>query len=404
MASPYRELLTVPRAWLFVLAAFVGRMPMAMMGLGIVLLVSALSGSYGTAGAVAATSALAYAASAPVVGRLADRLGQRRVLVPIGLGHVLAVTSLVTCAVLHAPTWTLFPAAAATGLTSPSLGSMVRARWIHHLGGTPALQAAFSLEAVADEIIFITGPIVVTTLATAVHPVSGVLTAGTLTVTGALALAVQVRTQPAVRPHPGGGAGSAIAAPGLRLLVAVFLLAGSVFAAMDVTVVAFARAQGHPGAAGYVLAAYALGSMVAALWYGARRWRGPLERRFLLGLGLFAVGTLPLPFLSTLPPLAAVMFVSGLAISPTVIPGFGLVQRLVPEHQRTEGLTWVSTSVGVGIALGSSLSGRLVDAYGTRAGFAFAAVAASAAAMIGLAGARLLREPPAGREPDTSGA
>jgi MFS family permease len=380
---------------MFVVAGFFGRMHMSMMGLAIVLLVSSVTGSYGTAGAVAATSAVAYATVAPFVGTLADRHGQRRVLLPIGIGHAAAVTTLAACAMLGAPLWTMFPAAAATGGTSASLGSMVRARWIHHLGGTAALQAAFSVEAVADEIIFIVGPIIVTSLATAVHPIGGVIAAGTMAVCGTIALALQVRTQPTPRPRPRGGSGSAITVPGLRVLMAVFLLAGSVFAAIEVSVVAFAQGQQQPAAAGFVLASFALGSMVTALWYGARRFRSPLERRFLIGLLLFAAGCMPLPFVTGLVPLGVVIFFSGLAISPTIVPGLALVQRLVPEHQRTEGLTWVSTSIGVGVATGASLSGRLIDEYGTTAGFVMSLAGASLAATVGLAGMRLLRRPAA---------
>jgi MFS family permease len=398
VTSPYRELLAVRRAWMFTVAGLVGRMPMSMMGLAIVLLVSSVTGSYGVAGAVAATSAVAYAAAAPFVGTLADRHGQRRVLLPISLGHAVAVTSLAACALLDAPLWTLFPAAVATGGTSASLGSMVRARWIHHLGGTSALQAAFSVEAIADEIIFIVGPIVVTTLATAVHPIGGVIAAGTMAVCGTTALALQVRTQPPPRPRPRGGSGSAITVPGLRVLMAVFLLAGSVFAAIEVTVVAFAQGQRQPAATGFVLASYALGSMVAALWYGARRFRIALERRFLIGLALFAAGCLPLPFITGLVPLGVVIFFSGLAISPTIVPGLALVQHLVPDHQRTEGLTWVSTSIGVGIAAGASVSGRVIDEYGTTAGFALPLTGATLAVAVGLAGMRLLRRP----APDTA--
>jgi MFS family permease len=400
VASAYRELLTVPGARLFVLAGFFGRMPMAMMGIGIVLLVSSLTGSYGTAGAVAATHALAFAAAAPIAGRLADRHGQRRVLVPVSLGHAVAAGGLAACALTGAPYWTLFPAAVATGMTSPALGSMVRARWIHRLGEGRALHAAFSFESAADEVIFVTGPIVVTTLATAVHPVAGVTAASCLTVTGTLGLAAQVRTQPPARPRPHGGSGSAIAVPGLRLLVPVYLLLGSMFAAMDVIVVAFAQRNGHPGAAGPVLAAYASGSMVAALWYGGRDWRTPLERRFAIALCLVALGALPLPLIPGLVPLAAMVLVSGVTISPVLVSGFGLIRRLVPEHLRTEGLTWASTSIGVGIALGASVSGRIVDAYGTAAGFGAAATAAAVAALIGVAGQRFLRSP--ATAPDTA--
>lgn len=403
--NAYRDVLTRPKALRFVAAGFVGRMPMAMMNLAILLLLAALTGSYGTAGTAAATSAIGYAAAAPLIGRLADRHGQRRVLLPMAVGHAVAVTTLVGCAVAGAPPWVLFPAAAAIGMTSPALGSMVRARWVHLLGDGPALRTAFSLESVADESIYVAGPLIVTALVTTAHPMAGVAVAGVLTVAGSLALSVQVSTQPPARPRPHGGAGSALAVPGLRLLVPVFLLVGAVFSAIEVSVVAFAQAERRPGMAGVVLASYALGSVLAGLWYGGRNWRVSLPQRFVTGVTLFALSTVPLPFISHLAPLTAFMLVAGLTISPVLVPGMELAQRLVAAHLRTEGLTWISTSIGVGVALGASLSGRIVDAFGVTASFGAVIVAGGAAALTGWTGRRWLRGPaPAPAVPSGTGA
>src|SRR6266566_4804656 len=178
--SQYLRLLRVPGARNFVAAGFVGRMPMSMLGLGIVLLVSAMTGKYGTAGAVAATGAICYAILVPRLGRLTDRFGQARVLRPLTAVFATSAAAFITCALARAPLWTLFVTGGALGGTMPSLGSMVRARWSHLIGSggdSPLLHTAFSFESVADELIFITGPVIVTILATEIHPVTGVVTA-----------------------------------------------------------------------------------------------------------------------------------------------------------------------------------------------------------------------------------
>ncbi|WP_242886594.1 MFS transporter [Actinomadura litoris] len=393
MASPYRQLLAIPGTRLFVAAGLVGRMSMSMEGIGIVLMVSAATGSYGIAGAVSATLALGFAAGAPLTARFADRYGQHRVLVPVVLANTASYTLLIVFAQAGLPVWTLFAAAASAGLTQISLGAWVRARWSHVLRDAPErVHTAYSFESVVDETIFITGPMIVTALSTGVHPAAGVAAAASFTLVGCLALAGLRDTEPPPRPRePGAGDGGILGNPGVLVIAPVFLMLGMVFGAIDVSGVAFAEEEGHKALAGVLLGCYALGSGSAALWYGARHWRRPLSRRFLAGLVLLTAGLVPPVLVGDLYLMMFVVFFSGLAISPTIIPGFGLVERLVPPRQLTEGLALVSTSVGIGVALGSSLSGRVVDARGAHAAFFVPLGCAVVAAVVGLAGARAVR-------------
>ena len=133
-----------------------------MQTLGIVLLVSATTGSYAWAGGVSAVFALVQAMLAPTQGRLVDRVGQARVLLPALVVHGAGLAVLVWLALSGAPVWTLFPAAALFGGSYPQPGSLVRARWAHALGGSALLPTAFSFESVVDEVIFVVGPVLVT--------------------------------------------------------------------------------------------------------------------------------------------------------------------------------------------------------------------------------------------------
>ncbi|WP_225993473.1 MFS transporter [Actinomadura rudentiformis] len=393
LANPYRELLAVPGARTFVAAGFVGRMSMSMVGIGIVLLVSAITGSYGIAGAVSATLSLAYAAGAPLSARFADRYGQRRILIPLALANASSFATLITFTLLHLPTWTLFPMAALAGLTQPSLGAWVRARWKHALRDGPArLHTAFSFESVVDETIFVCGPMIVTAVATGVHPAAGLAVAAACTLAGCLALAAQRGTEPPPNPPSAGGSASVLRNPAVLVMAPVFLMLGTVFGAIDVSGIAFAEEKGHKALAGLLLGCYALGSGSAALWYGARHWRSPLDRRFRIGLILLAAGLVPPLLITNLYLMMFVVFFSGLAISPTIIPGYGVVEQAVPGHQLTEGLALVSTTVGLGVALGASSAGRVVDVYGARAAFLLPLGAALVAAAIGLAGTRKINK------------
>jgi MFS family permease len=390
---PYRVLLATPGGLAFSAAGLVARLPISMLSLGIVLLISDRSRSYGLAGAVSATFALTAALVAPMLARLVDRVGQARVLVPSLTVHVAAVLALMGCAFWAAPRWTLFMSAAVGGATMPNIGALVRARWSHLVGGTGRLHTAYSFESVLDEVIFVVGPVLVTFLATGVHPLAGLGAVVVVTVVGGLALAAQRRTEPPRALAGHGHRGSAMRIRGLPVIAAVFVALGALFGSFEVIVVAFASEQGHRGAAGWVLATYALGSMIAGIGYGAVSWRRRLDHRFLLGATAMGVSMLALPLVPSVAVLVVLAFLAGFAISPTLISGFALVQQLVPAGRLTEGLTWTHTGLGVGITIGAALSGRLIDAWGAQRAFTVSTVSAVCAAMLAYAGARWLRPP-----------
>lgn len=375
---------------------------MSMFGLGTVLLVAAITGHYGVAGVVAAAGSVGYAGAAPVAAKLADRFGQHRVLVPQATVFGAASVAFVAAAVAGAPLWLLVVAGTLAGATMPSPGSMVRARWSVLLAGSPRLHTAFSLESVADEVIFVIGPVLVTLLATDVYPAAGVAAATLLCVTGTLLFAAQRHTEPPLCPprprrQRGGGrpTGPRLPARGLLTLVPVYWFLGAMFASIDVTTVAFAAAHGHKPLAGLWLGLYALSSAIGGLWYGSRHWRAPLASRFVITLACTVAGVATFWLAPGLAVLAVVMLAAGLAISPTLIAGYGLVERQAPGERRTEGMTWLSSAVAVGVAAGSPAAGHIIDAYGPRWGYVFAAGCGVAALLTCLAGTGWLRTGPA---------
>lgn len=390
MLEPYRDVLRVPGAVAWTSAGLVARLPISMQGLGVVLLVEGTTGSYALAGVLSATFALAQALLGPLLGRLVDRHGQARVLLPALALYVLGLGGLVALAVTDAPTWTLFPAAALYGASYPQPGSLVRARWAHVLGGTPRLATAFSMESVLDEVVFVVGPVLVTVLATTLFPAAGVLAAAVFTLVGSVALAVQRGTEPPPHPRTGERRPTVLRSAGLRMLVLVAVACGGIFGSVEVATVAFADERGRPASAGVVLALLAAGSLLSGLWYGTVNWRAPLHRRFVLGVVLLAAVLLPLPLADNVPTLAALVFAAGFMISPTLIAAFALLETLVPAEARTEGLTWFSTGLGLGLAVGASLTGQIVDESSGRAALGVTVAAGVLAAVLALAGARLL--------------
>ncbi|MFR9798029.1 MFS transporter [Streptomyces sp. MS06] len=392
MPSAYRALFSAPGSRAFSAAGFLGRLPLSMMGIGVVTMISQLSGSYGLAGALSATIALSAGVVGPQISRLVDRHGQRRVLRPAALVSLTAAAGLLLSAHAGLPTPLLFACAAGIGAV-PGLGAMVRARWAALYRGTPRLHTAYSFESVVDEVCFIVGPIVSIGLSTAWFPEAGPLLAACCLASGVLWLTAQRATEPA--PHPRGdhGGGTALRSPGLRVLVATYMATGAVFGSVDVVTVAFADEQGHKGAASVVLAVYAAGSCAAGLVFGLVRVTGAAARRWLLGVCTMAVSMIPLLLVGNLPFLAVALFLAGMSVAPTLITTMSLIEEHVPRAHRTEGMTWVSTGLTVGVALGSSAGGWVIDAAGARAGYGVPVVSGAVAAAVGFLGYRRLSRP-----------
>ncbi|KUO12594.1 MFS transporter [Streptomyces sp. DSM 15324] len=396
MPSPYRALFAAAGSKGFSAAGFLGRMPLSMMGIGVVTMVSQLTGRYGLAGALSATIALAAAVAGPQISRLVDQYGQRRVLRPATLFALAAAAGLLLAAHFRWPDWVLFVCAAGIGAV-PSLGAMVRARWAALYRGTPQLHTAYSFESVVDEVCFIFGPIISIGLSTVWFPEAGPLLAACFLAVGVFWLTAQRATEPVPHPREQRGGGSALRSPGLQVLVVTFVATGTIFGAVDVVTVAFADERGHKGAASVVLALYAAGSCVAGLVFGLLRLRGAPEKRWLLGVFMMAVSMIPLLLVGNLPFLAVALFAAGLAIAPTMITTMSLIEEHVPRAQLTEGMTWISTGLAVGVALGSSIAGWVIDAAGAQAGYGVPAVSGAVAVAVGFLGYRRLGRPAPGR-------
>ncbi|MFJ1706203.1 MFS transporter [Kitasatospora sp. NPDC088346] len=398
MLSSYRQIFAAPGSLAFSSSGFVARLPISMTGIGIVTMLAQLRGSYGLAGAVSAVLALAAAVLGPQVSRLVDRYGQRRVALPATGLTLVAAVALLLCARFDAPAWTLFVCAAGMGVM-PSTGSMVRARWANlYSAEPPKLHTAYSFEAVVDEICFIVGPILSIGLATSVFPEAGVLLAGVFLGVGVLLFTAQRRTEPPVHPEAHHSGSSAITSAGLQVLVLTFVATGAIFGSVEVVTVAFAEAQGHTSASSLVLAVYALGSCVAGVVFGTLRLKGSMPARFLAGVALMAASMVPLLVVAEslrgtagLVGIGGALFLAGLSISPTLITAMALVERLVPAAQLTEGMTWTTTGLATGVALGSAAAGWMVDAAGAAAGYWVPVAAGGFGVLVALAGMARLR-------------
>lgn len=387
MPHQYLRLFAIPGARAFTAGNLMARLPMGMFSVSAVLMIAGTRGSYALAGAVVATGLAATALVAPWTARLIDRHGQARVALPATLLATLGALALVLCTRRGAPDWTLFAAYAATA-TTPNIGGMARARWAHLLKGDPAaLHTANSFEQAADELCFMLGPVLAAFLCGTWFPEAGTLTGVVLLVTGMALFTAQRSTEPPVRPGT-TPTRPPYRAPGMPALLAVCLAMGAVFGTLEVVTIAFADEQGHPTAAGAVLALQAGGSCAAGLLYGALGAGGSAERRYPWCIAAMAV-LLTLPLLTasltgSLVLLAGALLVSGMATAPTMITNMTLIQERTPEGRLNEGMTLAVTGLLGGIALGSAAGGWVAEHVSARAGYAVPVAAACVALLLAL--------------------
>ncbi|WP_030673650.1 MFS transporter [Streptomyces sp. NRRL B-1347] len=367
----YGQLLRTPRAWTFLLPGFAARQPFAMLTISIVLLVQHTTGSYGAAGAVSAATGVSMALFAPLSGKLADRFGQRAVLLPGVLVHAASGVTLTVLALSDAPLWALFVAAVPTGASTPQIGPMVRARWGVKLQGSPLAQTAAAFESVTDELTFVLGPLVATALCTGVDPAAGLLTEAGLTLVGGLLFAAQKSTQP--QPAAAGHArvkhDSALRVPGVRVLIVTFLGIGTVFGGMQVALAAFTESIDRPGLNGVLYGTFAAGNMISGIICGAVAWKVSPQRRLVVGYTALTLMASGLWAAQSVLLLAGLGLLVGVCIAPALITGYTLVDSLVAPTARTEAFTLLTGAVALGQAAAVTVAGQLEDRLWDGAGF-----------------------------------
>ncbi len=387
----YLRLLRLPGAGRFVSAGFIGRLPISMLSLGVVLLVTAQSGSYALAGALSATVALAAAFVSPLGLRWADRAGQSRAVPVLVAAQSTALVLFTMSVVRDFPVTVQFLLAFIAGATGPHVGSLVRARWAAQLSGTPQLGSAFALEAVIDEMVFIVGPPLMTVLALQWGEAAAMYSCAALILTGALWLASQTSSQPPVHRRSPGHGPQPLMSAGLVAVVLIMVLLGGVFGSFEVTSIAFTRALGYEQLIGAVLALYACGSLISGLLLGLRQPPADPRRRVVLSAGFLAVVSAPLMLVQHIAPLMALAFLAGLAVSPLLIVTTTIIEQMVPGSRLTEALGISVSGIAVGLAVGSTSSGALIDAVSADAGYTFMAVCGVGSLLVAAAGHGLMR-------------
>ncbi|MGA4838937.1 MFS transporter [Streptomyces sp. G45] len=389
--AAYREVIRRTGAALPVLS-FLGRLPVAVIQFGSVLLVSETSGSLGTGGAVACALALGQVTAGPFVGRLADRHGQRPVVLVCAALNAVAIAVCALGALLGPPTPVLLALGALAGATVPGIGPLARARVVPLVRRTGAderlVHTALSLESTMDELSFVVGPALVGLAAVAGHPAYAFGAAAALVAvcgTG-FALHPTARAAGAARPAPAPRArGARARLPRQAHVVRVGLAClGVMLGACGAGIAALTEETGAPGQAGLVYAAMGVMSAVTGLAMAAVPERVGLPARWRAATAAAALLSLPLLWTDSLAGLYAVVTVFGAVYAPNLVTGFALTERAVPGHRLAEGMTVAASAFVGGQAVTLAVAGRLAEARGASAAFALGSAAAAVAFAVAL--------------------
>jgi MFS family permease len=400
---PVLEVLALRAVRRPLLGAAIGRLAPGMMLLSLILSARAAGFSYTSVGLLVAAHQLGAAAASPVQGRLADRLGHARVLVPDALGYLGGAVLLVVGLGRAWPVAALLPLAAATGGMHPPTTACSRALIVRAVLPGRQRAAAFAVSTGTAELGFIVGPLTVVALAASVGPRAALATAGAAAALGALVYA-STPDLPAAPPRPASPVSAPTAtvlavlrAPGLGRLVLAFLLVSVGFGASDLFLAAFGEARGRPNLAGPFMAVMAGASLVGGFAYAARVWPGSAllrQRRITAVLGL---ALLLMPSVGDrIVLLVGALVLVGLSVGPFNVAGFQLAGELAPADGRTEAQGWTQAAIYLGSALGGSLSGALIDLTGPRYAMAAGALTALLGAAVLTGGTRSPRPPSRG--------
>ncbi|WP_432747603.1 MFS transporter [Streptomyces sp. JH002] len=374
MATGYLDLMRAPHAMRLLGGTLLGRLPNGVAALAVVLFVRAEGGGYGLAGALAAGYGVATAVGQPLLGRLVDLYGQPRILLPAALCSTTAMGSLAVVGI-GSPALAIALMVVA-GVTTPPLEGALRALWPSVLDHRPErVHRAYALEAVAQEVIFAGGPLIVMLCVAQWSEGAALVIVNAVGLLGALSVAVSGPSRHwRSAPRQAHWLG-ALRSKGLLALLGGFFFVGTALGAIAVAAVAYADTHGDELVATYLHSGLGVGALLGGLVYGARQWPGEPERRLRLLVAALALGYLPLALApSDVVVMTALSVVAGIFLAPALACAFVVIDRHAPIGTVTEAFSWLVTSFGVGAAMGSGAVGPVIEWGSEQAGYVLSGI------------------------------
>jgi predicted MFS family arabinose efflux permease len=360
---------------------------------GLILVIRGHTGSLSLAGAVVGALWVTAAIARPVQGRLIDRRGAAGVMTACGVLHPGALTAIVALCLLDGPRWPLVLLGVLAGATLPPVSTSMRVACAR-LVGSADRTSAYSLVYLTQELAILTGPAVLaaaiaaSSASVAMVVVAGLAAAGTLVFAGSIPRSGR-HPAPVASPRP-----HALRSAGMRMLLALALMLGTMIGAIQVAASTLAIDHGVPAAAGLLVAAVSLGGIIGAAIYGSRRWRTEPSKRLLVLLALVTVALGPMLAASSVIAMALLLLAAGLPLNPALTTCSLLVDQHVAGRAAAEAFGWLSTAIAAGTGAGSAIAAALAQHGHHAAAFLVAALAGAAACAVTLGAGRVLRARP----------
>ncbi|MFF3818782.1 MFS transporter [Streptomyces bluensis] len=394
MAVGYLEILRTRHAARLLAGTLVGRLPNITAAMAVMLFVRAEGGSYSLAGALVAVYGVANAVGQPVLGRLVDLHGQPRVQLPAALVSALGMTGFAFTGV--EPLVPAYLCVAVAGLFTPPLEGGLRALWPSVLRKEDQVHRAYAMDAVAQEVMFTAGPLLVTLSVSLWSARAALVLLNVIGVLGAVSVVASVPSR-AWRSAPREAHWlGALRSPGLLVMLSAFLSVGIALGSITVAAASYADGRGGDAVYGWLMAGLGLGALVGGTVYGARQWSGAPERRLRVLVALLAVCYLPLMLVPGPVAMTALAVLAGVFLAPCIACAFVLVDRYAPRGTVTEAFSWLVTTFTVGTSVGTGLAGPVVEAGGAVRGFVVPGAAGGVALLVLLVTGRVFAVPRGG--------
>ena len=365
--------------------ALVARLPQGMSSLAILLLVHGDSHSYAAAGIAVGMSALLASISVPLQGRLVDRLGIRRVIGPASVCQALAYVLLGVLGESHAGPFLLIASAGSVGACQPPIAPIVRATLRTMFDDHSVRESAFALESVLQEVIWVSGPLVITVLITLTSPNVSVYALAAIGFAGSMMFLTSPLLDGAGDEHDEEHRRvSALRSVDLRWLLLPVALMGLGLGSLDVGIPSMALHLGSRPTSGVLLALWSFGSMVGGLRYGMLKQRSGAGTRYMQLMFANAIFLLPYLLAGSIVECGVCSVIAGLAIAPIFSCQYSVAGRVILPGTEHEAFSWILSALIAGAAAGSSLSGIAIGSIGVRGPFLLACAAAAAGALSSL--------------------
>ena len=384
MAGSYVSILRKPLALSTFGFGIIGRIPMAMNTVAIVFLVSDVRGSFALAGVTSACYTISGAAISPRVGKLADKYGTRNILL-----RIVAINILSTLGLLYFIDHSivgLMALAAVCGATFPNFGGFTRTRWSRSLDNPRELNSALSLESVFDETAFVLGPALAGFLFALFGSRSPFIAAIVFLSIGGIGIAATSNDHGGMERIKEDHQIAILAIPYVKSLLLSLIALGLLFGSNFVVILAVAKEGGRAAEGGLWVGLYQIGSAISGFLYGFVHWKISSSIRYTISLGVMTVCTSGILFFQDLETIVFWIIIAGIAIGPALISANAFIKELVPLSRLNESFAFLGAAISIGITIGSTISGVIVERFDGWMGFYFMTAATGLATVISVAG------------------